>query len=542
MPRPPFDPKRARGDQFAGGLFDPTPVRRDASAGDAAPPPARPEQAPPKPAANELTVSQFSQMIQRTLEDGLRGQFRIKGEIANLSVRNHIYFTMKDTEAVLSCVMWASDAARLGFRPKEGDAVVATGKIGHYPQQGKTQLYVTRLEPQGVGDLQARFDALVKELRGLGYFEESRKKRMPPMPRRVAVVTSAGGAALQDVLQTARTRCPAVEFLVVDVRVQGEGAAGEVARALAALDRRRDELAIDAVIVTRGGGSREDLWAFNERIVADAAFNMHLPLVAAIGHEVDTSIIELVADKRASTPTQAAMLLLPDLSELRTRHERLGRDLRNNLLWLIQRRRDALAKLAAQPGLASPALRISRERSLLLSRAGRLREGLRGEVSAARTALATMAERLQRISPALRVVAAQRGLQSQSARLRDAMRSSLGSARLGLDGLGERLRRNSPHARASAARATLGALGPRLSRAMRQRLRMDSAMVDGFGARLLTAGPEQTIRRGYAVVTDADGRLVRSVGTVVEGQEIGIRIADGSIRARVDGARPRVED
>ncbi|MFM7051832.1 MAG: exodeoxyribonuclease VII large subunit, partial [Planctomycetota bacterium] len=291
MPRPPFDPNRARGDQFAGGLFDPTPVRRASDSGASEPPPARPDAPPGKQPANELTVGQFSQMIVRTLEDGLRGQFRIKGEIANISVRNHIYFTLKDAEAVLSCVMWSSDAARLGFRPKEGDAVVATGKIGHYPQQGRTQLYVTRLEPQGTGDLQARFDALVKELRGLGYFEESRKKAMPVMPRRVAVVTSAGGAALQDVLQTARERCPAVEFVVVDVRVQGEGAAGEVARALRALDRRRAELGIDAVIVTRGGGSREDLWAFNERIGTDAAFHRHLPLVAAICHEVDTSII-----------------------------------------------------------------------------------------------------------------------------------------------------------------------------------------------------------------------------------------------------------
>jgi len=497
--RPPFDPNRARGDKFAEGLFDPTPVRRASEGEPIAPSDApqvpsapAPSTATSRPAPNEVTVGQFSQMITRTLEEGLRGNFRIKGEIANLSVRNHIYFTLKDAEAVLSCAMWSSDAARLNFRPREGDAVVATGKIGHYAPQGKTQLYVSRLEPQGMGDLQARFEALVKELRALGYFEDARKKPMPAMPRRVAVVTSATGAALQDVLKTARTRCPAVEILVVDVRVQGDGAASEVARALKALDRRRDELALDAVIVTRGGGSREDLWAFNERVVADAAFAMHIPLVAAIGHEVDTSIIELVADLRASTPTQAAMLLLPDLVELRARHERLGRDLRNAMRWSIQSRRDRLAALASRPELASPALRLSRERERTLALAARMRHALLGRAS---------------------------------------------SRRATLDGLSERLRRVSPASRASAARASLDALGPRLSRAVLQRLAAESTTLAHLGRRLRSAGPEETIRRGYAVVTDANGQLVRTVGGIAAGDDLAIRVADGTIAARVAATR-----
>lgn len=361
MKRPPFDPSRARGSQFDGGLFDPTPSAR-AEGGDAKP-----------DAPSEITVADASALIERTLADGIRGPLRIRGEIANLARKSHWYFSIKDASSVLRCVMWQSDAARVAFAPKEGDAVVVTGKIGHYAPQGSTQLYVSRMEPQGVGLLEQRFQALVRELRERGYFADERKKPLPAHPRRVAVVTSAAGAALHDVTKTARERRAGVEFVVIDVRVQGDGAADEVARALRALAQRHREMAIDAVIVTRGGGSREDLWAFNERVVADAAFALPIPLVAAIGHEVDTSVIELVADRRASTPTQAAMLLLPDNAALAERCDRLARELRNTTRWSLQARRDRLRELEQAPALASPALRLARERRAVESLSARLR-------------------------------------------------------------------------------------------------------------------------------------------------------------------------
>jgi exodeoxyribonuclease VII large subunit len=186
--RPPFDPKRARGDSFAGGLFDPTPVRNPVQSSAAAPTPERdatpPASAAPAPAKqNDLTVTQFSEIISRTLEDGMRGAFRVQGEIANISKRGHWYFSLKDAGAVLSCVMWQSDAARATYDPREGDAVVVTGRIKHYAPQGRTQLYVTKVEKQGLGTLEQQFQALVSELRELGYFDESRKKELPAFPR-----------------------------------------------------------------------------------------------------------------------------------------------------------------------------------------------------------------------------------------------------------------------------------------------------------------------------------------------------------------------
>lgn len=440
---------------------------------------------------SELSVSAFSELISRTLEDHMRGPFRVVGEIANLSRKGHWYFSIKDARAVLPCVMWQSDAARVAFTPKEGDAVVVTGKIGHYAPHGRTQLYATKIEPQGVGALELEFQRLVKELREKGYFAEERKKPLPPHPRRVAVVTSRTGAALQDVLKTARERRAGVEFLVVDVRVQGEGAADEVARALRALDRRAEELAIDAVIVTRGGGSREDLWAFNERVVAEAAHALRVPLVAAIGHEVDTSVVELVADRRASTPTQAVMLLLPDTSALVERTERAARDLRNAARWSLQARRDAIARLDRRHAQASPAVRVARIRAEV-ARGGML--------------------------------------------LREALRTRLHESRGRVAALEARLAAQAPAARAALARAAVAGLGPRLARAMQGRLASARTELVHLERRLRSAGPEETLARGYAIVTTAGGGIVRSVADARPGERVAIVVADGSVDARVEGA------
>ena len=494
--RPPFDPSRAKGSSFEGGLFDPKPVAPVAPSLTPSSAPVSDERVPVPPAAppaapSDMSVTDASALIERTLADGIRGPLRVRGEIANLSRKGHWYFSIKDAASVLRCVMWQSDASRVGFSPKEGDAIVVTGKIGHYGPQGSTQLYATKMEPQGVGLLEQRFQALVKELREKGYFEESRKKALPAHPRRVALVTSAAGAALQDVVKTARELRAGVEFVVVDVRVQGDGAAEQVAAALRAIARRHRELAIDAVIVTRGGGSREDLWAFNERVVADAAFALPIPLVAAIGHEVDTSVIELDADRRASTPTQAAMLLLPDNAALAERCDRLARELRNTMRWSLQAMRERLRELEAAPALTSPALRIARERNALDALGARLREAASGEIALGRRTLDSLATRLVRQSPAARV---------------------------------------------AGALARVDALRPRLARAVAQRLASSRTEISYLERRLRSAGPEETLARGYAIVTDDKGALVRSVTAAGAraGARLSVQVADGAVSVRVE--------
>jgi exodeoxyribonuclease VII large subunit len=303
------------------------------------------EPAAPPTESQRLTVSQAVNLIKTTLETKMPSPLKIVGEVSNFKRNNHWYFSLKDADAVLHCVAWATATRKFAFAPNDGDQIVATGHISHFGPQGRTQLYVSDVQAVGAGALEMRFRALCEELRGLGYFDEARKKTLPIFPRRVAVITSATGAAIQDVMKTAAHRCKAIGLLLVDVRVQGDGAAEEVARAIRWVDRNRQRFAVDAILVTRGGGSIEDLWAFNERIVADAAFKCSLPLVAAIGHESDTTIIELVADVRASTPTQAAMRVIPSSKELCAQIDHLTHRIGSMLRRLMERERQGIRRL-----------------------------------------------------------------------------------------------------------------------------------------------------------------------------------------------------
>ncbi|MCE9590523.1 MAG: exodeoxyribonuclease VII large subunit [Planctomycetes bacterium] len=304
MPRLPFNPDRV-----------PAPKSKSGASG-------KPTTAPPggglfggaggDKGDRPMTVAQLAALIRDALAKAVPGKVRVVGEISNFSQRAHWFFSLKDEAAAIRCVCFASSARKVAFPVEDGMQVVITGRLDFYDAQGNVQLYVDSMEPVGQGALEMRFRALCEELRKLGYFDPDRKKPLPAMPRRVAVVTSRSAAALQDVINTARRRWAGCELLLFDVRVQGEAAAGEIARAIDALSRDGPSLGIDAVILTRGGGSIEDLWAFNERVVADALFRCPLPVIAAIGHETDITVAELVADVRASTPTQAAMTLIPD--------------------------------------------------------------------------------------------------------------------------------------------------------------------------------------------------------------------------------------
>lgn len=396
MARRPFNP-----DEALGGLFDQPPE----PTADAAP-------EPPAP----LTPSLLNDRIKRVLESGLGGSIRLTGELSNLNRRGHWYFAVKDEDSVVSCVMWRSDAARVDFEPKDGESVLVTGRVSHWVPGGRTQFYATAMKREGLGTLEERFQALCDELRRAGYFDESRKRRLPAMPRRIAVVTSASGAAVEDVRRTAANRFPGVDLLVVDVRVQGEGAAPEIARAIGRLDAAADRLGIDAILVTRGGGSREDLWAFNERVVADAAFRCRTPLVAAIGHEVDTSVIELIADLRASTPTQAAVHLVPDATELGTQ-----------VAYQADRLRTALRT------------RMAVVRQRFEAAPTRLGRALVGTLARQRLRLAELETALESNRPAARVSAARARVELLDERLRTAVRSVLRTATNRVEAAGRQL-------------------------------------------------------------------------------------------------------
>ena len=264
------------------------------------------------------TVGQLNSLIKTALEENLPSRLIVRGEISDWKhhTSGHCYFWLKDEDGVLPCVMWASKFKKVKFSPEDGIEVLSTGHIDVYTPGGKYQLYVDKLEPAGVGALQLAFEQMVAKLLKDGLFEEAHKKALPPYPMRIGILTSESGAALHDITDSIHSRWPCAKLLFYPVPVQGEGSAAKIAAALRDTNRRNQKLKLDVLIVGRGGGAMEDLWAFNEEVLARAIFDSKIPVISAVGHEVDTTIADLVADARASTPTKAGVVAVPDMQEI----------------------------------------------------------------------------------------------------------------------------------------------------------------------------------------------------------------------------------
>lgn len=271
-----------------------------------------------------LAVSEVNQFIKQIIEDEpLLSSILVRGEISNYKVypSGHHYFTLKDGQSALRCVIFAGATRYLRFRPENGMKVVAAGKISVYPRDGAYQLYCTRLVSDGVGDLHIAFEQLKQKLYAQGLFAPEHKKPLPLYPRRIAVITSPAGAAVHDMIRILRRRYPLSKVVLLPVRVQGAEAPPEIAAAIRYANRHK---LADVLIVGRGGGSIEDLWAFNEEVVAQAIYDSDIPVISAVGHEPDVTISDLVADRRASTPSNAAEIVVPDQAELRRKLETLA--------------------------------------------------------------------------------------------------------------------------------------------------------------------------------------------------------------------------
>lgn len=456
-----------------------------------------------------LSVSALATRIDLCLKQGFSGPVRVVGEVSGFRERTHWYFDLKDETAVINCVLFASRAGRSSVRPQNGHELVVTGSLEFYAPGGKVSLVATSIQLRGAGELELRYRALCEELRSLGWFAPERKRPLPSFPRKVAVVTSRTGAALQDVLDTFQRRMPAIEVVLVDVRVQGPSAAPEVAQAIHALGAARDRLEIDAILVTRGGGSMEDLWAFNERIVAEAIVHCPLPVVAAIGHETDTTIAELVADERCATPTQAAMRLSPDRAELARQLSSIQRRLRADLGKQITSSRRLLDALAGRPCLVSGVqlLMTRREHSVRLRERGRI--AVERRIARARQRLDRLRTRLEAARPQSAQARKREQLGWLTARLRDAVRERVD-------------------------REPLAGLSTDLHRAVRNHLRASRARLASLEAHLGAVSPQQVLDRGYSITTDEQGRVVRSTRDVGSDAVIDTRVADGSIRSRVE--------
>jgi exodeoxyribonuclease VII large subunit len=491
----------------------------------------------------ELTVSELSASLKRTLEDAF-GYVRVRGELGNVKYHGsgHVYLDLKDDKACLAGVIWRSSAARIKVKLEAGLEVVVTGRITTYPGQSKYQIVIETLEPAGLGALMALLEERKRKLAAEGLFDAARKQLLPFLPVCVGVITSPSGAVIRDILHRLSDRFPR-RVLVWPVKVQGEGAAEQVAAAIHgfnALDADGAVARPDLLIVARGGGSLEDLWAFNEEIVARAAALSAIPLISAVGHETDVTLIDFAADRRAPTPTAAAEMAVPVRAELIAQIDALAR--RHAASWLRgqeARRKELRALTRALPSaetlLASPRQRLD-------AAADRLPRALRANAQIHRTQFSRAAARLNPAPLRAQTRACGERLASLSARATRAMEVAHQRRRERFTGLSARLgvalRTNVEAQRSHIARGrerTQG-LAERGERAVRTLILHKGAALDRAGGLLDALSYRGVLARGFALVRDRERRPLRSATDVSPGLPLEIEFADGRVAARAEGA------
>lgn len=432
-----------------------------------------------------LSVSEVTRLFNDILEASFP-QLLFRGEVSQLTKAQsgHLYFTLKDEDAQVSCVMWAGTARALRFAPAAGMAVRCHGRPNVYPASGRLQVVVSRMVEDGEGGLQRRFLELKARLESEGLFAPERKRPLPFLPKAVGIVTSKTGAVIHDMMVKITERFPSMVTYLADARVQGDGAAAEIAESIRRLDASG---LVDVIIVARGGGSLEDLWAFNEEEVVRAVFACRTPVISGVGHEVDTTLCDFAADVRAPTPTAAAEMCVPKAADLLAWVAEQERRLQDTDRWL-QPRAQRLDELSArlerriQSALAEARLRLkAAEASLAGIRPGRVLEALSGRVEGLRE------------------------------RLLQGGRSSAQLARKGVDGLQGRL--------ASASTRRVEVLGERVA---------------SLSLRLEALSPQRVLERGFGIVLSR-GRHVRSIASVAAGDPVEVTVADGTIVGSVSG-------
>jgi exodeoxyribonuclease VII large subunit len=435
-----------------------------------------------------LTVAELTRAIRGTLETKF-GAVWVQGEISNYKLHpsGHQYFTLKDQRAQIACVIFRNTLPPRETPLADGTQVQVYGNVSVFEARGQYQLSVQILQGRGAGLLQAKFEALKRKLEAEGLFASERKRALPKFPARIGIVTSPSGAAIRDMLNVLRRRAPGIAVLINPVRVQGSGAAAEIAVAIRELSTpNRNWPSIDILVVTRGGGSIEDLWEFNEEIVARAIFDSAIPVVSAIGHEIDFTIADFVADLRAPTPSAAAELIVRDVAEVRRRIEELSVGLSRRLLSFLSHQQTRLRFLS--------------ERTLSRELIKRMRD-------------------------------AQQQLDLTRETLRRTVRQGLSDMSATLANFANALKSHKPERELFARRATFSDLHRRFVALPLQLFGKTKERFDRVEKILRVLGPEATLGRGYTITTDSKGNLVRSISTVRPKMKIRTRVSDGEFES-----------
>jgi exodeoxyribonuclease VII large subunit len=445
-----------------------------------------------------LSIREVNRYIKLKLEgDGNLQDIWIRGEISNFTRHSsgHMYFTLKDESGRLKCIMFASYNQRLPFAPKDGMKVLARGGVSVYERDGAYQFYATAMQPDGIGSLYLAFEQLKKRLENEGLFSEALKRPIPRYPRAVGVITSPTGAAVRDIIITMQRRFPSVPILLHPVSVQGTGAAPSIVKAIETMNRLGE---VDVLIVGRGGGSLEELWAFNEEAVARAIRSSRIPVISAVGHETDFTIADFAADLRAATPTAAAELAVPHAGELRQHLGHLQQRLVRSMRLLTGKSRERWQLAARSPYFTQP-----------------------------RRALLAQAERLDRLRDRLVFRAEAMG----------------GRARERLARLDGRLAASSPAEQAGFARRRLTGACRSLELAMTGALRHAQSRYGSLIRQLDALSPLKVMGRGYGLVYDEyEKKLIRSIGEVQPGDLLRVRLTDGRLDCQVWGIHGEESD
>jgi exodeoxyribonuclease VII large subunit len=513
MTRLPFDPKKTAAAR-ALREDDDAPLLASASS-------ARPAEFGNLPVR---TVKQINAMVQHTLATHLPAVFLVQGEISNFRTydRGHAFFTLKEPGAEIPCILWKDGLERLKFRPKDGMAVIARGSVKMYEPQGKVQLYVETLFAQGTGGLEIAFRQLCEKLKAEGLFEQARKRRIPQLPQRVAIITSRTGDVLHDVLTTAYRRYAGLHTLLFPVRVQGDEAPRDIVRAIEAANAYTmppaspggQPLNIDLILLVRGGGSLEDLWAFNDEMVARAMIASEIPIATGIGHEPDTTIADLVGDLRGPTPTGVTELTIPDAKGLRrdidSHASILTRDMKRHL-------NSAEADLQhTQLQLHAAADNHLRVRTAAVDRFARL---------------------IAQIEPRHAIAQGWRRVEESSRGLQTVQQQRLTYARERLRRLEFRLQKISPLVRVQRYADRLRHLDNSLTLVVQRRFAQEKALIDARAKQLHAVSPQAVLARGYSITMDAAGKIIRSQNGVAIGDQITTQLADGQIKSTVGTPR-----
>jgi exodeoxyribonuclease VII large subunit len=465
-----------------------------------------------RPAA-PLTVSALILRIKGALANAFPQPVTVVGEISNFKLHSsgHMYFRLKDASSAIDVAMWRQHATRLKFTPTDGLEVVLEGRVDVYDARGQLQLYAERMTPKGAGALELAFRQLREKLQRQGLFDPAAKVAIPRFPRAIGIITSPTGAAIRDILRTLARRWPAVRAYLLPVLVQGEGAAEDIARAIALMDANAARFDIDTILLARGGGSLEDLWAFNEETVARAIFAARTPIVCGVGHETDVTIADLVADVRAATPTAAAELAVPDAAELARHLATIQLRMHRTATQTVLAARAALEAVLHSVIFRDPAWRVRTSFQRLDELSHRLRAEMANLAADCRRRLEPLAGRLAVQHPAALAERARGRLDRLTARLAWALG---GQSKRGGD--------------------TLAALSGRmLSASPIHRVRLARQQIDAAQRQLEALSYRNVLSRGFSVTRDPAGRILRSVKQAKDGQWIRTELTDGTIDSRV---------